>query len=86
MIGESAVMIPIRVFTNSKNFHKSANGTAWVDDPRIRAEVMKVRESLESKENQVFNHSTGRDMIAGYLTKQGASPKKILNILRKNFK
>ena len=81
-MGEEAVNIPIELFTDSRNLYRSVMSTALVDNPRLRIEVAKLKESLKIGEISKLLQINGHDMIADCLTKKGASAVKLINILR----
>ena len=81
LIGETAVQIPIEVFTDSRNLYRSVMSTSLVDNPRLRSDVAKLKESMKIGEMSKLWKIDGSDMIADCLTKKGACSKKLMNIL-----
>ena len=82
VLGEEASSIPIELFTDSRNLHRSVMSTSLVDNPRMRADVAKLKQSLENQELQKLCKVAGEDMLANCFTKKGASGEKVLKILQ----
>ena len=81
LVGETAVHIPIELFTDSRNLYRSVMSTSLVDNPRLRSDVAKLKESTKIGEMSKLWKIDGSDMIADCLTKKGACAKKLMNIL-----
>ena len=81
LLGDVARDVPIELFTDSRNLHRSVMSTSLVDNPRLRADVAKLKQSLEEQELSKLWKVTGEEMIADCLTKKGASAEKLLKIL-----
>jgi hypothetical protein len=84
LLGRSATKIPIELFTDCRNLYRSVMSTSLVDNPRLRTDVVKLKQSLEAGETSKFWHVTGDSMLADCLTKKGASAEKLMKILRDN--
>ena len=82
LLGDVIKNIPLQVFTDSRNLHKNVHTTLLVENPRLRTDIAKLKQSLERKELNAFELVRGKYMIADVLTKKGASGAKIMNILR----
>ena len=82
LLGDLIKNIPLQVFTDSRNLHRNVHTTLLVENPRLRTDIAKLKQSLERKELNTFELIRGKDMIADVLTKKGASGAKIMNILR----
>ena len=82
VVGTEANKIPIELFTDSRNLHRSVTSTSLVDNPRMRADVAKLKQSLENRELNYFWKVAGEQMLADCLTKKGASAEKLLKILQ----
>ena len=86
LLGSKVTHVPLELFTDSKNLYRLVIGSSLADNPRLRTEVVKLQESLRCGELTKIHHVSGEHMIADCLTKRGASPVKLLNILRRNEK
>ena len=82
LLGDGVDNIPLHLVTDSKNLHKAVLNSTLVENPRLRTDIAKVKESSETKELNVFSCVKGKDMIADVLTKKGASGAMLMNILR----
>ena len=85
LLGDEVRQIPVHIFTDSENFYQSVTGTNWVENPRVRSEVTKVRESMDRKETDEFHLVPGKQMIADCLTKKGAPADRLMKMLRKGL-
>ena len=56
-----------------------------VEDPRLRLDIACLRECLEKGEISALKRVESKDMIANCLTKRGASPKALLEVLRVGY-
>ena len=74
--------IPIQLSTDSKNLFKAVSTSTLVENPRLRTDIAKLKESIDNGELKEFMHVTGKKMIADVLTKQGAAGFRLMNILR----
>ena len=83
LLGRQAMDLPIHLFTDSRNLFKAVESSTSVENPRVRADIAKVKESLKEKELNGWYHVSGKDMLADVLTKKGAPGSKLLNVLRK---
>ena len=79
---ERAVDVPLELVTDSKNLHKSVLGSTLVENPRLRTEVAKLKESLKNRELSKFDRVEGQRMLADVLTKKGAAGFKLMHLLR----
>ena len=82
LFGCLASVIPIELFTDSRNLYRSVMSTSLVDNPRLRSDVAKLKESMDIGEMKNLYKVDGSEMLADCLTKKGACPKKLLNVLR----
>ena len=57
-------------------------GTSLLDNPRLRSDVAKLKESVKNGEVSELFKIEGQEMIADCLTKKGACSSKLLSILR----
>ena len=83
LLGKQAMAVPVHLFTDSRNLFKAVESSTLVENPRVRADIAKVKESLREKELSAWHHVSGKDMLADVLTKKGAPGFKLLNVLRK---
>ena len=83
LFGGAAVDIPIELYTDSRNLYRSVKGTSMLDNPRLRGDVAKLKESVKNGEVSKLIKIDGQEMIADCLTKKGANSSKLMNILRK---
>ena len=74
--------IPITVWTDSNNAHKSVYSTSSVEDYKLRLDIACIKENM-LKENVVVKWCRGEHMIANCLTKKGATADSLLNIISK---
>ena len=74
--------VPVNLYTDSKNVYRAVHNTSMVDDPRLRTEIACLKESVENREITNFKLLPSTKMIANCLTKKGASPKDLLQVLR----
>ena len=81
LFGTVADNIPLELVTDSRNLHRSVLSTTMIDNPRVRTDIAKVKESLKSGELAKFLKVGGQDMLADCLTKKGASPQKLLKLI-----
>ena len=77
--------IPVVAFTDSKNLWKACHTTALVDDPRLRIDVVVLKECIEKGELVDIKLVPGNEMIANCLTKKGASARELMRILHKGL-
>ena len=82
LLSEQLRNIPIQLSTDSKNLFKSVSTSALVENPRLRIDIAKLKESIDSGEMKEFFHIPKKEMIADVLTKQGAAGFQLMNILR----
>ena len=74
--------VPLDMFTDSKNLHNAVHTLTLVENPRLRTDIAKLKESIENGELNSFLYVPGRRMIADVLTKKGASGFRIMNMLQ----
>ena len=82
MFGETATMIPIKLVTDSKNLHNAVISSTLTENPRMRVDISKLKESLKNEELKEFIHVCGKKMLANVLTKKGAPGFALMDILR----
>ena len=82
LFGEGATRIPIELFTDSRNLYRSAIGSSMVDNPRLRTDIEKIKESMKNGELKNLHKIDKEDMLADCLTKKGACSAKLINVLR----
>ena len=82
-LGRDAESISMELYTDSRNLHKSVMSTSLNENPRLRADVAKLQESLKTGELNKFNQIGGHEMLADCLTKKGASSEKLRRIVRR---
>ena len=82
-LGRDAESISMELYTDSRNLHKSVMSTSLNENPRLRADVAKLQESLKTGELSKFYQISGQEMLADCLTKKGASSEKLRRILRR---
>ena len=58
------------------------NSSTLAENPRLRTDIVKLKNSLRDCELQLFVHVKGKDMIADVLTKRGAPRFSFMEILR----
>ena len=82
LLGSEAIEIPLYLFTDSRNLHKSVLSTTPVENLRERIEIARLQESLKVGELKEFYEVSSKDMLADCLTKKGAPCFQLMNILR----
>ena len=82
LLGSAAENIHLDLFTDSKNLHDSVNSSTLADNPRLRTDIAKLKDSVECKELHAFGHVKGKKMLADLLTKKGAPGYLLMDILR----
>ena len=82
MFGEMASAIPIKLTTDSKNLHNAVISSTLAENPRMRVDISKLKESLKKEELKEFTHVCGKKMLANVLTKKGAPGFALMEILR----
>ena len=82
LLGTSATNIPIELFTDSRNLYRSVMSTSLCDNPRLRSDVAKLKESLNVGEMNKLIKVDGSEMLADCLTKKGACSRNLMHILR----
>ena len=56
--------------------------SSLVENPRLRTDIAKLKQSLDSKEVKDYVHEPKGRMLADVLTKHGSSGFQLMNILR----
>ena len=82
LLGSVVDGIPLHLITDSKNLWKSVQNSTLAENPRLRTDIAKIKESLKKEELKDFLRVNGSDMIADVLTKKGASGVMLMNLLR----
>ena len=82
MFGVIASAIPIKLRTDSKNLHNAVISSTLAENPRMRVDISKLKESLKKEELKEFTHVCGKKMLANVLTKKGAPGFALMEILR----
>ena len=82
LLGDVVDGIPLHLITDSKNLHKSIESSTLAENPRLRTDIAKIKESLREKELKDFSRVVGSNMIADVLTKKGAPGVMLMNLLR----
>ena len=82
LLGGKAHSIPTRVATDSKNLYDVIQSTTIAENPRLRVDVAKVKDSLRDEELNKLFHVKGKEMLADVLTKQGAPGFRLMKVLR----
>ena len=82
LFGEVGKNIPLELATDSKNLHDDVLSSTLVENPRLRTDIAKLKESIKSRELQKFVLVAGRTMVADVLTKKGAAGFRLMNLLR----
>ena len=70
MQGDSALEIPIKVCTKSKNLYRAVSTSALVEDSRLRLDRAILKETIRKKEIEEFVNVEGKRMLAECLTKK----------------
>jgi hypothetical protein len=70
----------VHVFTDSKSFMDHLNSTHIISDTRMRVDMARIREMIQLKEINI-SWVPAEEQLADPLTKQGASPTKLLEVL-----
>ena len=83
LLGLTVDKIPVVVYTDSRNLHKSVYSSKLVEDARVRTDVGKLQESIKSGEMKDFIFVEGKQMIADCLTKKGVPGFCLMEILQK---
>ena len=73
--------LTIECFVDNKGVVDAIHSTHAVDDRLTRLTIAAVQEHLYKKEIAAVHHINGVNMIADVLTKHGASPKLLLDVL-----
>ena len=76
------IVIPLHIYTDSKNLHDSVSTSALVVDHRMRVDIARLKESIEKGEVSHFQLVKKDAMLADVLTKNGAPGFGLMNILR----
>ena len=82
LLGSTAEKIPLKLVTDSRNLHNSVMNSTLVENPRMRTDLAKVKNSLKDKELSEFTQVPGKEMLADVLTKKGAPGFELMKILR----
>ena len=82
LLGNVVDGIPLHLVTDSKNLHKSVESSTLVENPRLRTDIAKIKESLRKEDFKDFSRVVCSDMIADVLTKKGVSGVMLMNMLR----
>ena len=82
VLGCVAEKIPLELYTDCKNLHDNVNSSTLAENPRLRTDIVKLKNSLRDRELQSFVHVKGKDMIADVLTKREAPGFSHMEILR----
>ena len=81
MIGLDEKSLPIVAYVDNKSVIQALNSTKMVDDRRLRIDVASIKESMENNEISDIRWIRGENQIANCMTKRGASPYSLLNIV-----
>ena len=73
---------PITCFSDSKSLKEHLNSTRVIQDPRLRVDTGRLRQMINNQEI-IVKWIPGKEQLADCLTKQGASTKKLLDVLVK---
>ena len=80
--GGKVDIIPVIVYTDSKNLFEAINSTCLGEDAWLIPDVAMIKEAKEQGTVKEISRVSGKGMIANYLTKAGASAEDLLYILR----
>ena len=73
--------IPIRAYVDSRNLYEAVFSTKFVEDKKLRCDIAQIQESIE-KERVDLRWIQAGSMLADCLTKKGANPEPLLEVLR----
>ena len=73
--------IPIRAYVDSRNLYVAVFSTKFVEDKKLRCDIAQIQESIEKEKVDLRWIQTG-SMLADCLTKKGANPEPLLEVLR----
>ena len=74
--------LPIICYVDNKSVVTSIYSSKSVDDKRLRIEIGALKQSLYNGEIHEIHWLPGKNMLADVLTKRGANPLPILDILK----
>ena len=73
--------IPIRAYVDSRNLYEAVFSTKFVEDKKLRCDIAQIQESVQ-KEKVDLRWTQAGSMLADCLTKKGANPDPLLEVLR----
>ena len=76
------LLLPIHCFVDNKDLVDGVHSTKLVDDKLTRLSIATIKEHLEKQEVRYVSHIPGARMLADSLTKRGASPYLLIDVLR----
>lgn len=82
IMGKKELEIPITSYVDSNNLYQAAYSTKFVEDKRLRLDIAQVQECIKKEALEVRWVQAG-DMLADCLTKGGANPDKLMEVIMK---
>ena len=73
LLGDMGKSISLYLKTDSKNLYKAAHNSTLAENPRLRVDIAKMKDCIKCNELNGLIHVTGKEMLAGTLTKKGAT-------------
>ena len=73
--------IPMRAYVDSRNLYEAIFSTKFFEDKKLRCDIAQIQESVE-KEEVYLRWAKAGSMLADCLTKKGANPDPLLEVLR----
>ena len=83
ILGYKNPRLPIKCYTDSKQLYDATQSLRSIEDKRLRIDIAVIREMLHKKEINEMIRIASEEQLADCLTKLGASPLKLNNILRR---
>ena len=83
ILGYKAPNLQIKCYTDSKQLYDATQSLRSIEDKRLRIDIAVIREMLNKKEINEMTRIPSEEQLADCLTKLGASPSKLINILRR---
>ena len=81
VLDELGFLHTITAIVDSKSLHDAIHSTKLVDDKRLRIDIASIQELVQQKK-AIIKWSPAEKQLANALTKRGASPAHLLEVLR----
>ena len=82
IFGDKIDIIPVVLFTDSKNLYEAVHSSGLVDDAWLIIDISIIKDALSEGTISCLQRVLGEDMIANCLTKFGASAATLLEVLQ----